>query len=424
MPRLPIALAVASALAFAPSSASAYTTISGPGEAAGPPRLAVASNGAAAVAWATTGDRIKLRYRAPDGTWSRVQTLVASAGARDPQLAMASDGDLIVTWVGNSSSGPAIYGRTRAADGTLGARQRLSGNYLSTTGGDPWHGVGMADDGTAIAAFSENGSPDANIRWRRRAPNGTLSSRADTTIVFLRQSSPRLVVGHDGTALLTYIGRRSSSSNPVLYVKRLPAGTSHWLYRATLSGTAAQSHEEALDASGRAYFAWREISGTRSQLSAAAQNAAGTLVRRDTLEYTGVVGVPQVAIGDNGTGMVAWRRLRAGVVHLRARHAATTGAAYGPLMTQTPEGYDVDDADVAADATGDAVLVWERTGGQRRIYARRWAVGGTPTTAVQLSPGFFPSRLPLVGAAADGDALATWLGSDGTNPRVQAAPVP
>src|SRR5215210_118077 len=119
MPRLSCLLGVVAAAALAPSSASAYETLSGPGEQAGPPRLAVAANGAAAVAWATTGDRIKLRYRGPDGVWARVQTLVATAGARDPQLAMAGDGDLIVTWVGDSSSGPAIYGRTRAADGTL-----------------------------------------------------------------------------------------------------------------------------------------------------------------------------------------------------------------------------------------------------------------------------------------------------------------
>src|SRR4051812_21937293 len=119
MSRLSLVLAVASAFVIAPSSAFAYTTISGPGEPAGPPRLAVAANGAAAVAWATTGDRIKVRYRAPGGAWSRVQTLVASAAARDPQLAMASDGDLIVTWIGDTSHGPAIYGRTRAADGTL-----------------------------------------------------------------------------------------------------------------------------------------------------------------------------------------------------------------------------------------------------------------------------------------------------------------
>jgi hypothetical protein len=402
---------------------SGYSTISGSGQSAGAPRLAVAANGAAESAWEAGGSAIKLRYRSPEGAWDAVQTLTASGGARDPQLAMSSDGGSIVTWLADTSTGPAVYGRTRAADGTLGAVQRLSDGTLSAVGGDPWHGVGMADDGTAIVAFAVGGSSDADIRWRRRAPGGSLSSAA--TVVSQPQSSPRLVTGANGAALLTYI-EHPAGANPALYVRRLPPDGATWLTRAKLSTDSAAvvaSHEEALDTGGGAMFAWRETKGGASLLRTAVQSASGTIGARNTLATTGVVGVPQVAVAADGSGLVAWRVLQGADERLRSRPLSTAGAL-GALQTLTPAGYDVEDLDVAADATGDAVLVWQRTVGVRRIYTRRESAGGSLTAVTLLSPSGTPSELPLVGAAAGGAAVAVWLGTDGTDDRVQAAPVP
>lgn len=94
-------------------------------------------------------------------------------------------------------------------------------------------------------------------------------------------------------------------------------------------------------------------------------------------------------------------------------------ADFGARILLSPAGQHADDAQVAMDPQGDALIVWLNTS-NGRIQARLRRANGTLGAVANISdPGEFASD-PQVGMAANGDALIAWLRSDGTNSRVQA----
>jgi hypothetical protein len=86
-------------------SLSAVRNLSGPGQDASFPRLAVDSGGTAVVSWQRIDHAdvtvVQARRRAPDGTLGAVQTLSDSDWTAElPQVAVAPGGAAIVTWQG------------------------------------------------------------------------------------------------------------------------------------------------------------------------------------------------------------------------------------------------------------------------------------------------------------------------------------
>ena len=76
---------------------------------------------------------------------------------------------------------------------------------------------------------------------------------------------------------------------------------------------------------------------------------------------------------------------------------------------------------VAVDADGDAVFTWLRSDGtDYRIQARARSAAGTLSAVQTLSAAGQDASSPQVAVDADGDAVFTWLRFDGTNDRIQA----
>jgi hypothetical protein len=80
---------------------------------------------------------------------------------------------------------------------------------------------------------------------------------------------------------------------------------------------------------------------------------------------------------------------------------------------------------VAFDSQGDAVAIWQRSDGANNIVqAATRPAGGAWGSAQDLSVAGQPATTPQVAVNSQGDAVATWLRSDGTNIIVQAATRP
>ena len=76
---------------------------------------------------------------------------------------------------------------------------------------------------------------------------------------------------------------------------------------------------------------------------------------------------------------------------------------------------------VAVNADGDAVFTWRRSDGTNdRIQARARSAAGVLSDVQTLSAQGQNAFSPQVAIDADGDAVFTWLRSDGSNLRVQA----
>lgn len=104
--------------------------------------------------------------------------------------------------------------------------------------------------------------------------------------------------------------------------------------------------------------------------------------------------------------------------------AAPANAAPQWLTPQTVSqpGQDASQQQVAFDQNGDATAAWQSTGGPNPVIeASARPAGGAFSAPQTLSDTSAYSMSPDVAGDAQGDAVAVWLHSDGTNMRVQAA---
>ena len=124
---------------------------------------------------------------------------------------------------------------------------------------------------------------------------------------------------------------------------------------------------------------------------------------------------PQVAVDADGDAVFTWARFDGADhrVQARARSAAGTLSA---VQTLSSAGQDAGRPQVAVDADGDAVLTWLRSDGTNyRIQARARSAAGTLSAVQTVSAAGQDAFDPQVAVDADGDAVFTWQRFDGAN---------
>ena len=93
----------------------------------------------------------------------------------------------------------------------------------------------------------------------------------------------------------------------------------------------------------------------------------------------------------------------------------------GTPITLSAKGGDAFDAQIASDTTGDAVAVWQRFDGTNwRVQARTISRSGALGPILTLSAAGEDAHGAQVASDADGDAVAVWQRFDGTKLRAQA----
>jgi hypothetical protein len=129
---------------------------------------------------------------------------------------------------------------------------------------------------------------------------------------------------------------------------------------------------------------------------------------------------PQVAVDADGDAVFVWERLDAsGDLRIQARARSAAGVL-SPVQTLSDAGEDASMPQVAVDADGDAVLTWRRFDGtNNRIQARARSAAGTLSPVETLSTSGRNADTPQVAVDPAGDAVFSWSRSDGTNWRAQ-----
>ena len=199
---------------------------------------------------------------------------------------------------------------------------------------------------------------------------------------------------------------------------------------APFSGRMGQG-EVAADATGQTFAVW----GGTAQWG----GIGGTVLRVRSEE--GVWSSPQtlspdpfgqqLAVTDGGVAVVAWLQpVNVAPFDVRNRLQARVRAANGTLSAIqdiSPAGKDAEAPDVAVNADGDAVFVWQAQltdgSGQWTVQARARSADGTLSDVQNLSGPTVTGSDPKVVMESDGDALVIWqiyLG-DGVQARSRAA---
>ena len=130
---------------------------------------------------------------------------------------------------------------------------------------------------------------------------------------------------------------------------------------------------------------------------------------------------PSVAVDDAGDAVFAWRRFDGANDRIEFQ-TRTAAGVLGVPQRLSRAGQPADSQQVAVDADGDAVFTWLRSDGTHdRVQARALSATGTLSNIRTLSRAGQDAHDPQVAVDEDGDAVITWRRFDGTNTRIQAS---
>ena len=158
-------------------------TLSGAGQDAEDPQVAVDADGDAVFTWWRNdgaNDRVQARARSAAGVLSAVQNLSAAGqNAFDPQVAVDADGDAVFTWSRFDGTNDRIQARARSAAGALSAVQTLSDAGQTRTSSQ----VAVDADGDAVVTWRRFDGTNTGCRPRpgrsctRRVAHRVLEAR-------------------------------------------------------------------------------------------------------------------------------------------------------------------------------------------------------------------------------------------------------
>jgi hypothetical protein len=127
---------------------------------------------------------------------------------------------------------------------------------------------------------------------------------------------------------------------------------------------------------------------------------------------TGDASEADVAVDKDGDSVIVWQRNNGTDILIQAR-TRTAAGVLGSILTLSAPGQDATEPEVAVDATGDAVFVWERSDGTNTRVQARARFGGVLSGVQTLSPPNVNATRARVEVDATGDAIFTWQLSSG-----------
>ncbi len=397
-------------------------TLSGAGQSVTDPQVAVDADGDAVFAWARsdgTNQRIEARGRSAAGALGAVQSISAAGqDASSPRVAIADDGDAVFVWARSDGTDQRIQARARSAAGVLGPVQTLSPAGRNAFQPE----VAIDDDGDAVFAWRLFDGTNQVIQGRVRSAAGAVGALLSLSAAGQNAFNPQVAIDDDGDAVFTW--ERSDGVNQRVEARARAAGGSlSAVQLLSAAGRDAGAPQVAIDDDGDAVFTWERSDGTNQRIQARARSAAGVLGAIENLSGPGEnASVPQVAVDADGDAVFTWERSDGTNQRIQARARSAIGALSG-VQTLSVAGQDAEAPQVAVDADGDAVFVWERVdnSGNERIQAQTRSAAGALGVVQTLSVAGRDAHFAQVAIDDDGEAAATWQRFDGANDRAQAA---
>jgi hypothetical protein len=260
---------------------------------------------------------------------------------------------------------------------------------------------------------------------------GLVSSPTQMTGV----SSPRIAFDASGNAIAVWLDCCSLLTGG-LQTRRFSAASGTWGTAQSIPGSftfgGGLGHQIAVDPGGNAIVVWAQYNGLNSDIGTSRFSAAsGTWGPLQLIETSaGSVGVgtaggsPQIAMDAGGNAIAVWRQHDGQRDSIYANRFNAASGAWGTAqLIETDNAGGALSPQIAMDAGGNAIAVWEQSDGTRNnIWANRFsAASGSWGTAQLIETEDAGSALsPQVAMDAGGNAIAIWQQSDGTRNNIWA----
>ena len=396
------AAAAATAVATALLAAASAHAATNQAVAAGP-------GGGAHFAWVeqAAGYQTLQRSLGGDGALSGVQVLSwAYRHVLEQRIGADAAGNALVAWRSSGSGVMPGYIRRRSASGALGEIQRLSPADASLNS----LRLAVEPDGDAIAVWQRTLDGRAVVQARRRAAEGTLGPVRTLSAPDTDAYDPEVAVTPTGAATVVWIRAGAEGSFPETRTVVADGRVS-----------AVQALDEPVQAlgdlrvtvsdAGAAVAAWARYGDGapgHGQLVSRARGADGVLGPIQTIspdgEYTGF---PDLAGNAAGRTVYVWnfRAPGASSTSIRGRVRRSDGAL-GPVfeVTAAPLSRGV----AAIDPGGQVSDAWELHGDIKSVRLRRRTADGTLGPVRVLSDPSVPSTWPHLVVDGAGRSTVAW----------------
>jgi len=414
---------------FARSAAAAPAwlapvTVSAAGQHASVPQIALDGGGNAVAVWCRydgTHTIVQSAFRPAGGAWQAPVALSAAGrDALDPQVAFDAAGDAFAVWTRSDGTNQIAQAAVRPAGGTWQAPVSLSGAGQDAA----YPQIGADGTGDAVAVWTRAGfGEESRVQAAARPAGGPWQAPVSLSAAGQDAYDAQVAIDPHGAAVAVW--DRSDGTDQIVQVASRAAGGA-WQPPLSLSasGQNAIYPQVAVDGQGTAAVVWQRFDGVNSIVQAAVRPAGGSWPSSpvDVSLADGSAEAPQVALDAAGNAVAVWQRFGASGSVVQAASRPVGGGWQAPVpLSRT--GHDAEAPQVAIGDHGDAVAVWDRADGARTIVqaAVRPAGGGWSSTPDDLSDAGQSATGAQVAVDGQGDAVATWLRGDGIHLRVQAA---
>jgi hypothetical protein len=376
------------------------------------PEVAVDPAGNAVAVWSDPGGLFSCRYTPTDG-WGEVAWIGPGAEG-NAAVVMDADSNALAVW-SFSWVETDIVSRKSKASGEWDPQQTINDG-----GGEAFDPqISMGADGSAVAVWQQSDGTRYGIwsnrytrldGWRTYA-EPTETSTGDAT-------NPQVAVDAQGNAIAVWV--RSSGTRLDIWSNRYTPSNG-WGSAGRIETEDegdARNPQVAVDAQGNTVAVWEQSEGTRLDVWSnryTPSNGWGSAGRIET-EDEGDASSPQVAVDAKGNAIAVWEQFdgaRYGIWSNRY----TPSRGWGTAEPITPnDATDALEPRVAVDPRGNAVSVWRQSGTTGHgIWSNRCTPSAGWGSAERIDSNHPGARsAPRVGIDANGEAMAVWSMSGGS----------
>ncbi|HEV2728354.1 MAG TPA: PKD domain-containing protein [Solirubrobacterales bacterium] len=283
--------------------------------------------------------------------------------------------------------------------------------------------VAVDPAGNAVAIWERTSGGEEIVEATERPAGGEWSAPETLTLPGEEGEATQVAIDAAGNAVAVWMAK---SSPTVIRTATRPAG-GEWSEPEDLSADDedAEAPQVAVNGAGDAVAVWRRFDGTDFIVQAATRPAGGEWSESDDLSAVGQdAEVPQVAIDEKGDAVAVWRRSNGANFIVQAA-VLPAGGEWSEPEDISVAGRNAREPQVAVDPEGNAVAVWHRSNGSNFIVqAALLPAGGEWSEPDDLSAAGEEAEESDVAIDETGDAVAVWKRFNGANFIVQAALLP
>lgn len=359
---------------------------------------------------------VTVGFTTGDATWTPQATLVQDRGSPSvprQNVLVERSGAATVVWTQSNGADDTLWAQRIAPTGAAEPARRID------TAGGRVTDVRLAEgrDGEVFVAWTHLDGIRYNV-WVTRFAPGTGWDTAHA-LEAATQSAYEVRVGADaaGNAVAVWY-QYDGVGHDVWAASRAPGGAWTAAQRIESFAGSATAPELAMSAAGVAFAAWTHFDGTRNGVWAARFTPAGGWQAAQLVDAANVNDRidPRIAVSARGEAVIIWSEnegTRRTVV--ASRYAGTTGWGASQVIGSNTAG-DAEGLALAMDDAGNAMAAWhQQDAGDSNVWVNRFDVAGGWGAPRRMDPDGTWGEYAQVALDARGNGLLVWQEEVGGN---------